>query len=129
MKKILIVDDNNVNVKVLTKLVGYIAPDITTLTASNGQEALDITEQHYEEIALIFMDIMMPLMSGLEATEKIRSLEQARNSSSPLPIIAVTAYGKDFSEDKCIAAGMTSYMEKPVRKAAVATVLTQYLST
>jgi len=103
---ILIAEDNLINQKlidrVLTKL-GY-KPDMV----SNGLEALEkIKQEHYD---VIFMDIQMPVMDGLEATANIRKLpgEQPR-------IIAMTANAMTEDRDICLAAGMDEYLAKPMR--------------
>jgi CheY-like chemotaxis protein len=102
--QILIAEDNLVNQKlamrVLSKL-GYSA-DI----ASNGKEAITaLTKVPYD---LIFMDVQMPEMDGLEATQKIRDL----SAIQPL-IVAMTANAMQGDRDVCIKAGMDDYISKP----------------
>lgn len=104
--RILIVEDNPVNQKlaerVLTKL-GY-KPD----KVLNGQEALSALEKRYYDI--IFMDVQMPVMDGLEATKKIRLGKNAQ----PL-IIAMTANAMQGDRAICIEAGMNDYISKPLQ--------------
>jgi CheY-like chemotaxis protein len=74
----------------------------------NGQEALDqVKEQHYD---LILMDMQMPVMNGFEATRKIRQLEEYKDT----PIIALTAFAMKGDREKCLEAGATDYIPKPI---------------
>lgn len=105
--KILLVEDNEVNCKLFTKLLqsnGYNC-DI----AMNGEEALRAyVNKDYD---LIFMDCQMPVMDGYEATRKIRELEGGKKHT---PIIAITAYSMQGDREKCIQAGMDDYISKPI---------------
>ncbi|HOX56557.1 MAG TPA: response regulator [Candidatus Paceibacterota bacterium] len=113
--RVLLCDDNVVNQKVAMRLLqqmGY-RSDL----ASNGLEALAaLDRQPYD---LIFMDVMMPEMDGLEATRLIRKrqTQPARfpNYKSPLVIVAMTASAMQGDREKCLAAGMDDYVAKPVR--------------
>lgn len=103
---ILITEDNPVNQKlaerVLTKL-GY-----SPSKALNGKEAVDAVRQNQYDI--ILMDVQMPVMDGLEATQNIRLLKKYQ----PV-IIAMTANAMQGDREKCIAAGMDDYISKPIR--------------
>jgi CheY-like chemotaxis protein/nitrogen-specific signal transduction histidine kinase len=113
--RVLLCDDNVINQKVAVRLLqqmGYRAD-----VAANGIEGLAaLDRQPYD---LIFMDVMMPEMGGLDATRHIR--ERQRNPSefpnykSPLVIIAMTASAMQGDREKCLAAGMDDYIAKPVR--------------
>ncbi len=113
--RILLCDDNIINQKVALRLLlqmGYRAG-----LAANGLEALAALErQPYD---LIFMDVMMPEMSGLEATrlirERQRQPERFPNYKSPILIVAMTASAMRGDREKCLAAGMDDYIAKPVR--------------
>jgi signal transduction histidine kinase/HPt (histidine-containing phosphotransfer) domain-containing protein len=108
--KILVTDDNVINQKVASRLLqqfGYTA-DI----ASNGAEALAAVEKKSYEI--VFMDVQMPGMDGLETTKRIREME-GRAQRKPARIIAMTANAMIGDRDKCLAAGMDDYLAKPVR--------------
>jgi CheY-like chemotaxis protein len=113
--RVLLCDDNLINQKVATRLLtqmGY-APKI----AGNGLEALKAIDS--EPFDLIFMDVMMPEMDGLEATRQIRTRQQNRaehpNYKSPLIIVAMTASAMPGDREKCLEAGMDDYLSKPVR--------------
>ncbi|PCK03821.1 MAG: histidine kinase, partial [Alteromonadaceae bacterium] len=104
---VLMVDDDLRNCFALTNLLeGH---GLEVIVAENGQVALDRLAQH-PQIDLVLMDIMMPVMDGYEAIEKIRAQEQYLN----LPIIALTA--KAMAEDKrrCLEIGASDYMNKPI---------------
>ena len=78
------------------------------VVVENGQEALDqAKEQKYD---LILMDMQMPVMNGFEATQKIRELEEYKNT----PIIALTAFAMKGDREKCLEAGATDYIPKPI---------------
>ena len=91
--------------------LGY-AADI----ASNGTEALSALEQIPYD--LVFMDVQMPGMDGLETTRRIRDLE-SRISRRPAKIVAMTANAMTGDREKCLAAGMDDYLAKPVRPDAL----------
>jgi two-component system sensor histidine kinase/response regulator len=80
--------------------------------AGNGQEAIEAFESGNQE--LIFMDIQMPVMDGIEATKIIRDLEKSRGNASRTPIIALTAHAVREYVDACLKAGMDDYLIKPV---------------
>jgi len=113
--RILLCDDNAINLKVALRLVqqlGYQAD-----LAVNGLEALAALDQQPYDI--IFMDVMMPEMGGLDATEEIRRRQQQPrdypNYKTPIIIVAVTANAMHGDRDKCLAVGMDDYLAKPVR--------------
>jgi CheY-like chemotaxis protein len=84
-------------------------------TAINGKEALD--KFGLTEYDLILMDIQLPLMTGLEAVEKIRVLESSTDSH--VPIIAVTANAMIGDREKCLSAGIDDYISKPFQPDAL----------
>lgn len=109
--KILLVDDNELNLEVAKELLESEGAVITT--AWNGEEAVEIFNSSKEfDFDVIIMDIMMPILDGLEATKKIRSLQ--RRDATQIPIIAMTANA--FREDiqKSLDAGMNEHISKPV---------------
>ncbi len=107
-------DDNTINQKVATRILqqlGY-GPDL----AANGKEALEALDR--KPYNLVFMDVMMPEMDGLEATRMIRKLEASGGSvnfNSHITIIAMTAQAMQGDREKCLEAGMDDYLAKPVR--------------
>jgi len=113
--RILLCDDNVINQKVALRLLqqmGYRAD-----VAANGLEALAaLDRQPYD---LVFMDVMMPEMGGLEATRLVRKRQQQTahfpNYRSPIIIVAMTASAMQGDREKCLVAGMDDYIAKPVR--------------
>lgn len=116
--RILLAEDNLSNQKVTLKMLeklGYRADAVV-----NGQEVLESLERQPYDI--IFMDVKMPVMNGIEATRKIRE----RWPESGPKIIAVTAYALHGDKEKCLAVGMDGYIPKPVQKKDLAKVLGKY---
>ncbi|KAJ3354602.1 hypothetical protein HDU83_005053 [Entophlyctis luteolus] len=109
-KKILIVDDNDINRMVIQKHLIKIG--FESLIALNGLEAYDYFIAHKEEVLLILMDLEMPVMDGLQATKKIRSYED-KIHSLPVPIIGVTGNARKEQADEALASGMTGMIIKP----------------
>ncbi|MGN7610496.1 HAMP domain-containing protein [Magnetococcales bacterium HHB-1] len=106
-KTVLVVDDDIRNTYALSTVLEN--RGLTVLTATDGQQAIEMLENH-PEIDLVLMDIMMPVMNGLEATQAIRKQPQ----HADLPVIALTAKALKEDRDQCIAAGASDYMSKPV---------------
>ncbi|HEY2647754.1 MAG TPA: response regulator, partial [Puia sp.] len=107
-KTVLIVDDDVRNLFALT--TAFERYNMTVLTAESGQEAIDILSEN-KHVDMLLMDIMMPAMDGYETTQKIRREHQNNN----LPIIAVTAKAMKGDREKCIEAGASDYITKPVK--------------
>lgn len=106
---ILLVEDNVLNQRIVTfSLKKY---NHVVEIANNGLEALNIFKERKFDV--ILMDIMMPVMDGLEATMKIREYENENNIVDRTPIIAVTANTMDNDREKCISYGMNEFMAKP----------------
>ncbi|MGC8864223.1 MAG: response regulator [Bacteroidales bacterium] len=106
-KKILIVDDDMRNVIALTRVLEE--KEIIVRAAENGQMAIDMLNRE-PDIHLVLMDIMMPVMDGYETIRKIREIPQFRG----LPIIALTAKAMKEDRNRCISAGASDYISKPV---------------
>ncbi len=118
--KILIVEDSTTYMmitKIFLEELNY--KDIDT--ARNGEIALEKIEK--KDYDLIFMDCLMPIMDGFEATEIIRKLD---NKNSTVPIIAVTANVMPSDKVKCTRAGMNDFIEKPIKQERFKEVLTHY---
>jgi two-component system, sensor histidine kinase and response regulator len=109
--KILLVEDNTVNRIIATKLLEKRGHAV--IAVENGALAVDIIGREIFDVVL--MDVQMPVMDGLTATEQIRSREQA--SGSHIPIVAVTAHAMDQDRQRCLAAGMDAHIPKPIRSA------------
>ncbi len=108
-KKVLLVEDNKINQKVIIAMLSQydIDPDL----AENGQLALDqLSKSVYD---LILMDCQMPVMDGYIATRELRLLE-ARQGLPHQPVIALTADAMKGDREKCLAAGMDDYLVKPI---------------
>jgi CheY-like chemotaxis protein len=108
--RILLVEDNIVNQKVATGLLEHEGHSVTV--ASNGREAVEAVDG--EAFDLVFMDVQMPEMDGIEATAMIR--ERERGSGGRLPIVAMTAHAMKGDKERCLAAGMDGYVTKPIRR-------------
>jgi len=107
-KNILIVDDDVRNLFALT--TAFERYNMNVITAESGKEAIHLLNER-ETIDIVLMDIMMPEMDGYETTQKIR--RETKNNS--LPIIAVTAKAMKGDRQKCIEAGASDYITKPVK--------------
>jgi CheY-like chemotaxis protein len=94
----------------------------TVSVARNGAEGVIFALQDPPE--LILMDVMMPIMDGLQATRKIR----AEPTLKDIPIIGLTSLAMPGDYDNCIAAGMTNYISKPVELRKLTSMITQYLT-
>jgi CheY-like chemotaxis protein len=106
-KKILLADDDMRNVFALSKILSE--RGMKVLKAEDGVKALSLLDKN-PETDLVLMDIMMPVMDGYEAMKKIREQDRFRK----LPVIALTAKAMMADRAKCIAAGASDYLTKPV---------------
>jgi two-component system sensor histidine kinase/response regulator len=106
--RILVADDNRVNHKVLSALLGPYGHELDFV--SDGGRAVAAVE--FDTFDLVIMDVNMPVMDGLAATRKIRSLS---GPAAKLPIIALTANAMVGDKETYLAAGMNDYVSKPIR--------------
>ena len=113
-KVILIVEDNDLNLKLFRDLLG--AHGYRTLETKEGIEAIAIAKAVHPD--LILMDIQLPEISGLEVTRRIK----ADRDLADIPIIAVTAFAMKNDEEKILRAGCEAYISKPIS-------ITDFLST
>ncbi|QZA78075.1 response regulator [Deefgea tanakiae] len=107
--RILLAEDNPFNQLVAKRLLE--SQGHTVICADNGQIALEIMAQ--QTVDLVLMDMQMPEMDGLEATRRIRSIEQS--ASARTPIIALTANAMTEDRQRCVDAGMDDFLTKPIR--------------
>jgi signal transduction histidine kinase/DNA-binding response OmpR family regulator/HPt (histidine-containing phosphotransfer) domain-containing protein len=108
--RILLAEDNRVNQKLATSILEREGHSLAV--AGNGKEALDFLES--EPFDLVLMDVQMPEMDGFEATAAIREIEGA--TGNHLPIVAMTAHTMKGDKERCLAAGMDSYVAKPINQ-------------
>ena len=108
---LLITEDEEVNYFYLKTLLKRTSARI--IRAKNGQEAVDIITTSQDHVDLILMDINMPVMDGYEALKQIKSLHP------DIPIIAQTAYTLTDDRHKCLKAGFTDYIAKPINRIAL----------
>ncbi|GAA5979794.1 hypothetical protein JCM5350_002051 [Sporobolomyces pararoseus] len=109
--KVLLAEDNIVNQKVALKFLESAGHQ--TEVVENGALALEAVKKNFYDIVL--MDLSMPFMGGMEATQIIRKFEE-QNGLERLPIVALTAHAMLGDREKCIQAGMDDYLTKPLRK-------------
>jgi two-component system, sensor histidine kinase and response regulator len=107
--RILLAEDNLVNQRLAARILEKAGHSV--VIAGNGKEAMAALQR--ETIDLVLMDVQMPEMDGFEATRAIRSNEVGKNKH--IPIIAMTAHAMTGDRDRCLAAGMDSYISKPIR--------------
>lgn len=120
--KILVAEDNDINQKLITRMLGDIGLDITT--APNGLMAFQ--KYQMEDYDLIFMDIAMPIMDGVEATHKITEYEK-QNNLEHTPIVALTANALKGDRERFMSEGMDEYITKPVKKDNILYILNMFL--
>jgi PAS domain S-box-containing protein len=121
---IMIVEDVPMNMMVAVSMILDIIPGVEIIEITNGEEAVKIFLK--TKPSLVFMDVQMPLMDGLEATRLIRTLEN-ENGLAPAPVIALTAGVVKGEREKCFTAGMSDFLPKPIDRKMLTSLLTQYL--
>ena len=105
-KTILIVEDNELNMKLFNDLLQ--ASGYNTVQTSDGKEALELARVHHPD--LILMDIQLPEISGLEVTKIIKADEKLQD----IPVVAVTAFAMKGDEEKIMEGGCEGYIAKPI---------------
>jgi CheY-like chemotaxis protein len=108
MTKILIVDDNEINLVVAEWMVA--AAGYETLRALNGRDAIALYDTERPDLVLV--DLSMPEMDGFEAAYEIMRLQEGAETKAP--IIAITAHTAETLKDRCLDAGFMGFLEKPI---------------
>lgn len=120
--KVLVAEDNEINQKLMRHTLGLFGLDITIV--GNGKLAL---EERKEKIYdMIFMDIAMPVMDGVEATKQIKAYE-SENSLPHIPIVAVTANALKGDRERFMSQGLDEYCTKPIKKEALSAMLNMFI--
>jgi len=119
-KKVLLVDDDIRNIFAMTSVLERFKMNV--ISAENGKDAIQMLIDH-KDVDVVLMDIMLPTMDGYETTRAIREIEGFEH----LPIIAVTAKAMKGDREKCIAAGASDYLSKPVDTEQLRSVLRLWL--
>jgi len=98
--------------------------NVEIILTSNGKEAYE----HFNKskFDLVFMDIQMPVMDGMEATELIREFEKD-NDLNPVPIIAITAHSMDGDRERFLNSGMDDYISKPIDKNRLGIIIDKWI--
>lgn len=123
-KKALLAEDNNLNMEIAKFQLEQ--EEIEVFTASNGKEAVEMFEASQPGFYnIILMDIMMPVMDGLEATRHIRSMN--RRDSMTIPIVAMSANAFQEDVEKSLAAGLNEYLTKPLDEKKLTETMKKYL--
>ena len=118
---VLVAEDNLINQKLIINVLNRIGVEVSI--AKNGEEAYE--HRIRDKYDMIFMDIEMPVMGGMEATGKILSYER-NNGKKHVPIIALTANALAGDKEKYIAAGMDGYLAKPLELEALRDIFKEY---
>jgi two-component system, sensor histidine kinase and response regulator len=125
----LLAEDNPVNQKLATMMLRKAGYQVEV--ANNGKEAVNKYTADPEAFHFIFMDVQMPEMDGIEATQAIRKAENKRgNGANPearIPIIAMTANAMAGDREKCLEAGMDDYVSKPIKRELVFQMIDKYV--
>ena len=121
-KRVLVVDDNRLNIKVITKMLQ--AYNIQILSCNSGQECLDILEKD-QDFDLILMDDMMPNMSGIETLDILKKL--SRVSGFTIPVVVLTANAVTGMKEEYLRKGFDDYLAKPIEKPELNRVLKKFL--
>jgi len=119
-KKVLIVEDNDLNMKLFNDLLE--AHGYNTLQTRDGVEALKLARQHRPD--LILMDIQLPEISGLEVTKWLKEDDELR----AIPVIAVTAFAMKGDEEKIRGGGCEAYIAKPISVASFLRTVERFLA-
>lgn len=122
--KIVVAEDNKINALLISKMLEKFG--VQASVVANGVLAVEAALE--AEADLVFMDVQMPEMDGLEATRTIRKREAEKIGASPCYIIALTAEAMQGDAERCLSAGMNAYLTKPLRTPDLASALAKYCS-
>eukprot|EP00742_Colponemidia_sp_Colp-10_P004910 GILJ01005243.1.p1 GENE.GILJ01005243.1~~GILJ01005243.1.p1 ORF type:complete len:216 (+),score=20.91 GILJ01005243.1:98-649(+) len=122
-KSVLLVEDNDFNIAVMTALL---QSRFEVTEARNGQVAVDLFSREPAKYDLILMDCQMPILDGFEATKEILRIIKKEHLVK-VPIVGLTASAMEGDREKCIAAGMDDYLSKPVSKQVLYQTIDQWL--
>ena len=106
--RLLVVDDSEVNLEIAQLIFEGEGAQVST--ANNGQEALDWLQSHLHAIDLVLMDVQMPVMDGVQATQRLRAIP----ALAQLPVVALTAGAFKSNQQQALAAGMNEHLSKPM---------------
>ena len=120
----LVAEDNAVNQRLAVRMLEKRGHRVTV--AGNGREALDALAK--DTFDLVFMDVQMPEMDGLEVTAAIREREKVKGDGARQPVIALTAHAMKGDQERCLAAGMDAYLTKPIRRQDLDAILEIYVA-
>lgn len=118
--RVLLAEDNRINQNVARKLFESVG--IIVEIANNGQEAVHILQDRGDEFDVVLMDVQMPVMDGLQASEAIRAIP----ALTDLPVVAVTAHAMQGDRERCMQVGMNDYVAKPITPELLFSVLTRW---
>ncbi len=118
---ILLAEDNEANIHTIGNYL--VAKGYQILLAKNGEEAIALAQTQSPD--LILMDVQMPVLDGLEATKQIRAMPQCAH----IPILALTALAMAGDRDRCLAAGATDYLSKPIRLKELSATIQRFLGS
>jgi PAS domain S-box-containing protein len=121
--KILIAEDNLINMLLIKTILKSLFPKAVLIESKNGEEAIEKFVEKAPD--LILMDIQMPILNGLEATKRIRAL----NKNGHIPIIALTAGTLKEERDLCLSSGMDDFVSKPIIKDTIKKVILKWRTT
>ena len=119
-KTVLIVEDNDLNIKLFSDLLQ--AHGYDTVQTMDGRDVLKLAREHCPN--LILMDIQLPKISGLEVTKKLKADDELKN----IPVVAVTAFAMKGDEEEILEGGCDGYVAKPISVSAFLDVVSKFMS-
>ncbi len=122
--KVLVAEDNEINQKLIKRTLEDLGLNVTIV--NNGLQALEERQDTSKEYDMIFMDIAMPVMDGIIATQKILEYEN-KNSLTHIPIVAITANALKGDRERFMKEGLDEYITKPIKKESILSVLNMFI--